>query len=66
MANYNIYQQADNTFNTRKESANRNQSTGDGKQDSWLAAQALAHNSGGGTVTQYDKFGNIIRQKYID
>ena len=66
MANYNIYEQDDGTYNTQKEGAKRNQSNGDGKQDSYLTAQALAHNSGGGTVTQYDKNGKIIRQKEVD
>ncbi|MBP5747740.1 MAG: hypothetical protein J6W63_05170 [Treponema sp.] len=66
MADYECREQDDGTFDTRKVGASRNQSNGDGKQDSWLTAQALAHNSGGGTVTQYDRNGNVIRSKDVD
>ncbi|MBR6296680.1 MAG: DUF2188 domain-containing protein [Treponema sp.] len=66
MANYNIYEQDNDTFVTKKEGASKASSSGDGKQDSWQQGQYLAHTSGGGTVTQYDKNGNIIRQKYVD
>lgn len=66
MANYIVQEQEDGKYSTRREGADRNQSTGDGIQDSVLVAEALAHKTGGGTVTVKDKNGNVVKQKEVD
>ena len=65
MANYIITENDAGAFDTKREGASRNSSNGDGKQDSWQQGQHLVHTSGGGTVSQYDKNGNLIREKYV-
>ena len=66
MANYNVIEDENGRFTTWKEGAKQPTSRDDGKNDSWSQAIGYAYNSGGGHVAQYDKDGNLIREKEVD